>query len=172
MSRPTLEDPIDAVDDSDSPIRVVKRRELSDGRYNFRVAHVFIFNSKHELLLGQLGSERTNDPGTWGSSVAAHVLAGESYEQAARRRMREELALDTDVKFVDKVPMHEDGVIKFIGLFESQADYVKNQEPEHIAGLKWRSLGSIEDELARRPEKFTQTFALLFGRYRELHRVA
>lgn len=162
---------VDVVDDEDRVVGQALRSELVDASLNFRVAHVFAFNSEGWLLLGQLGTVRTNDPGKWGSSVAAHLAAGESYADAAQRRLREELGVTSSVHFVAKVPFRERSSLKFVGLFDTTADSVTIEEPDHVAALSYRPLEQVALELDEDPDRFTATFRCLFDRYRELRTV-
>jgi isopentenyl-diphosphate delta-isomerase type 1 len=59
-----------------------------------RVAHVHIFNRQGELLLQKRSRCKDIQPGRWDTSVGGHLDIGESYLQAARREMQEELGID------------------------------------------------------------------------------
>lgn len=156
---------VDIVDSNDIVIRQVPRQELKTHAFNFRVAHVFVFNDAGDLLLGQLGTERTDDPGLWGSSVAAHLWAGETYAEAAQRRLFEELGINNSVDPVDKLSMSVGEATKFVGLFRAHADGFANREPEHIADLEFVSFASVARDVANEPGRFTPTFRLLVARY-------
>lgn len=53
-----------------------------------------IFDATGALLLTRRSAEKRLWPGYWDGSVASHVLEGEDYVQASRRRLREELGID------------------------------------------------------------------------------
>src|SRR5271167_1166531 len=84
---------IDVVNDSDVPVGQVRRCDVFARHVTFRVAHVLIFNSRNHVLIQRLALDRHRHPGYWGSSVAAYLYPGETYEMAARRRMAEELGI-------------------------------------------------------------------------------
>jgi isopentenyldiphosphate isomerase len=149
---------VDVVDERDEPIAVVPRSEVFTRRANFRTVHVLAFNHRGELLLQQLSGHRERHPGLWGSSVAGYVHAGETYEEAARRRLLEELGLRTDLQPVGVMAMADDGVTKFVGVFVTVADDPRNALPDHIAALEFRSLDDVRDQMAERPSDFTDTF--------------
>lgn len=165
MPAPTLTTPIDIVDEQDQPVGLMERGQVLAAGANFRVAHIFVFDDAGRLLLQQLGQVRTRNPLRWGSSVAAYLHAGETYDEAAQRRLREELGLDVPVSFVDKVRMRDHNSTKFIGLYRAHAHRARNAEPEHLERLEYRDLAWVADALEREPELFTETFALLFPHY-------
>lgn len=158
---------IDVVDDRDNIIGRATRGDVLAGLGNFRVAHVFVLNDHDELLLTQLGKVRTNDPGRWGSTVAAQLYSGEAYVQAADRRLSEELGLGVPIRFVTKHKILEGRRLKFVGLFEARANEATILEPEHVSGAKFESLTRIQAHMKSRPSTFTDTFRSLFLSYLE-----
>src|SRR4051812_46599174 len=148
---------IDVVDELNEPIATAPRGEVFARRANFRTVHVLVFNHRGELLLQQLSAQRERHPCQWGSSVAGYLHAGEDYETAARRRLYEELALRTDLRAVGVMPMADDGVTKFVGVFTTEADDPRNALPEHIALIEFRHVGVIRKQVANRPSDFTST---------------
>src|SRR4051812_14416667 len=82
---------IDRVDRSDAVIGPIERRRVFELRANFRVVHVFVLDGRGRLLLQQIPHGGKRHPGHWGSSVAGYVFAGEGYDEAARRRLGQEL---------------------------------------------------------------------------------
>src|ERR1700747_2339042 len=95
MPAPRASALIDRVDPADRPVGKVRRGEVFEKRAGFRVVHVFVFDWEGQLLLQQLGRHRDRNPLKWGSSVAGYLNAGEDYLEAAQRRLREELRLET-----------------------------------------------------------------------------
>ena len=59
-------------------------------------AHVWVYNSKGEVLLQKRSMEKENWPGRWDSSAAGHVSAGEKPLNAIVRELREELGIRTN----------------------------------------------------------------------------
>jgi isopentenyl-diphosphate delta-isomerase len=166
MPRPTATSLIDRVDDTDEPIGLIERQDVFRLRGGFRVAHTFVANRTGQLLLQQVGAGRERSPLQWGSSVAAYLHAGETYAQAARRRLREELALDTPLEKLGAIRMHDQGATKFITLFKTHAEGAMVNEPGHIEQVAFWEPNDIERELARQPGLFTETFPVVYKIYR------
>ena len=68
-----------------------------------RVAHVWIYNSKGQILLQKRSWQKESLPGLFDVAAAGHVLAGESVEAAALRELHEELGIQTQEKDLNKL---------------------------------------------------------------------
>jgi len=157
---------IDAVDQADIPVAKVLRAEIFRRHVNFRVSHVFIFNSRGELLIQRLALKRDRNPGAWGSSVAAYLFSDEHYEQAARRRVTQELGIaDFGLAYVGKTEMFDDGCLKFISLFESLHEGPFKPDPSQIDQLEFVPIDGIVSMLKSASRTFTPTFVRVFEFY-------
>jgi hypothetical protein len=58
--------------------------------------------------------------------------------------------------------MHDNGVTKFISLFQTVSGSVSIGERQHIENLEFVSLPEVEHQLAANPERFTETFPYVF----------
>lgn len=165
MAAPSASSPIDVVDERDRPVGTIERgRVLEEGKA-FRVAHVWLVH-QDSLLLQQLGRHRRRHPLQWGSSVAAYLHAGETYSEAAERRLREELALHQPLRLFTLTRMQDEESLKSIALYlteVSRPDLPEIREPLHIETLRFWTRAEIERELATRPETFTETFRHLYA---------
>ena len=158
---------IDTVDDQDNPIGIIKRSLALPLRSNFRVVHLLLFNQQGDLLLQQLGFGRERHPGAWGSSVAAYVASGETYVQAAQRRLPEELGITTPLHALGKTSMNDEGSTKFIMLYTGIADGPFNYDHEHITRLEFCSIPEIVTFRQARTRTFTPTFLHVLDFYQQ-----
>ena len=84
----------DVVNEDDVVVGRARRDEVhGNPSLIHRVAHVLVFNSAGELFLQLRAADKDVQPNRWDTSVGGHVDAGETYERAARREMREELGI-------------------------------------------------------------------------------
>lgn len=162
---------VDWVDAADKPIAKVPRKDVFLRRAGFRVVHIFVFNTKKELLLQQLGEDRERNPLKWGSSVAGYLKASEPYWKGAARRLKEELDVEEPLSKFGSAVMQDQGARKFITLYlvsvpVLSASEMPIKEPGHIASLDFDSEENIEARLSRSPDDFTETFRFLFRFYR------
>jgi isopentenyldiphosphate isomerase len=154
---------IDVVDELDRPIGTMPRESALVSGRAFRTAHVFLVDASGRILLQQLAQGRTRHAGRWGSSVAAYVRTGESYVDAARRRLAEELGVrETGLREAAKLSMPDEGARKFVTLFVASAPDSVTPDREVIADLRWESSAHVEERLRAEPDSFTPTFARLF----------
>jgi isopentenyldiphosphate isomerase len=166
MNATSLDMEIDVVDDEDQSIGVVKRSEVFARRANFRVTHVFVFNRNQELLIQQLAFTRERNPGQWGSSVAAYLFAGESYADAAVRRVSEELHVNDCVpQRFGKTVMIDHGCKKFITLFTESSDGPFQYDRSHIAQVQFLPISEIVLMHRSGERIFTPTFLTVLDFY-------
>jgi isopentenyl-diphosphate Delta-isomerase len=64
------------------------------GKYH-RAVHLYLFNSKNEVLLQRRASTVDHFPEFWGISVTGHVKAGEFSSNCIRREVEEELSINS-----------------------------------------------------------------------------
>lgn len=99
MTENNQEEMFDIVDENDRVIGSAPRRCChGDPSLIHRTAHVVVFHPDGKRILLQLRT-RTKDiqPGKWDTAVGGHLDRGEEYETAARREMREELGLSSEL---------------------------------------------------------------------------
>jgi isopentenyl-diphosphate Delta-isomerase len=163
---PSASSLIDQVDPEDRPVGLVPRGEVLGIGANFRTAHVFVFHNDR-LLLQQLAPTRERHPCRWGSSVAAYLSAGETYEQAAERRLAEELGLQGQLDEVGKTCMQDGRSLKFVELYMLRDGPASIREPDHIAQLRYWETAELEDAIAKDSAMFTQTFLHVYEFFRQ-----
>jgi isopentenyl-diphosphate delta-isomerase len=157
MPRPGRNALIDRVDEQNRSVGTIARQDVFTEHANFRTVHVLVLNHAGDLLLQQLAPTRDRHPLQWGSSAAGYIYSGETYEDAARRRLREELGLDSELKPVGVTPMDDEGVTKFVGVFVTVADHPRVLEPDHIADIEFRPQVDIERDIDRHAGTYTDS---------------
>ncbi|SDB32239.1 Isopentenyldiphosphate isomerase [Flavobacteriaceae bacterium MAR_2010_188] len=66
-------------------------------------AHIWFYTKKGEILLAQRSYNKAICPGLWDVSVAGHVDADETVEDAAIREIREELGITITIQDLHKI---------------------------------------------------------------------
>jgi len=85
---------LDVVNENDEVVGRDTRKNIHAENKTHREVHVFIINPTDRKILVQKRSKNIiNYPGCYDASVGAHVLSGESYEQAAKREVEEEVGI-------------------------------------------------------------------------------
>lgn len=85
---------IDVLDEDGKKLGIVRNRELvyKNGDWH-RTVHVWLLNSKNELLIQKRASNKETFPNLWAISIAGHVRSGEDAIGAALREIKEEIDL-------------------------------------------------------------------------------
>jgi isopentenyl-diphosphate delta-isomerase len=162
---------IDIVDPTTGePVGTAKRSEALEAGLAIRTVHIFLFDDEGRLLLQLLGRERDRHPLLWGSSVAAFPRPSEHEDAAATRRLSEELGLSVALRKVGRVQTIDGSSLKFVTLFEGQADTPRILEQGHVERVEYRPLPAIDSELAENPSIFTDTFRQVYSWWRERSR--
>lgn len=86
---------IDVLDENGKKMGIVRNRELiyKNGDWH-RTVHVWLLNSKNELLIQKRASDKETFPNLWAISIAGHVRSGEDALSTAIREIKEEIGLD------------------------------------------------------------------------------
>jgi isopentenyldiphosphate isomerase len=155
------------VDDDDKVIGTIKRGDVFRFGVNFRVVHIFLFNRNGELLIQKIAPYGTRSPGLCGSSVAGYVLANETYEEAARRKLHKELGVDIPLTYIGKTAMYDEGCKKFISLYTAIYDGPFVPDRMEIEEIRFIKLDSMDD-LSQNTNIFTPTFLQVFRFYKSV----
>jgi len=88
-----MEEVVDVVNKNDVWMGTASRSDVHKSGAWHRGIHILVFNSKGELLLQKRSAKKDKSPSSIDLSVSEHSKAGESFEQAAGRGLREELGI-------------------------------------------------------------------------------
>ena len=75
--------------------------------YYHNTAHVWLFTKDGHVLLAQRAASKLICPLLWDVSVAGHIDAGETIEQAAIREIKEEIGLQLTESSLYKIGVFE-----------------------------------------------------------------
>ena len=91
------------VDSNDTEVGQLSKADCHVGSGTLhRAFSAFLFNENGELLLQQRSSNKPLWPLIWANSCCSHPRAGEDTLAAARRRIGEELGIETELSFLFK----------------------------------------------------------------------
>ncbi len=95
---------IDILDEKGNKTDVVKEYEEvhKKGLWHEGV-HVWLINSKKEILLQYRSKNKRNYPSMWDISAAGHVSSGENPATSAIRETKEEIGVDISVEELKKI---------------------------------------------------------------------
>ena len=116
---------IDVLDENGKKTGVRKTRTEVHAKGLWHGAvHVWIYNSKGEILLQRRSMQKDSWPGRWDISVAGHISAGETPERAALKEVSEEIGVKLSAKDLKQVMIRKSSSLPKAGFFNNEFDYV------------------------------------------------
>ncbi|MFI5271274.1 MAG: NUDIX domain-containing protein [Candidatus Saccharimonadales bacterium] len=151
---------IQVVDENNKPLRSEAIETVYNNSLIHRVVLIGIKNKKGEILLQKRGKDLVTYPGRWDISSAGHVDAGESYIDAAKRELKEELGI-TGVELKElKLFYNRNELVgriqrRFITIYEV---VLPNETPikidnQEVIATKWCSLDEVRSLIELQPDK-------------------
>lgn len=162
------EEIFDVVDQQDQVLYQAPRSVVHANHWLHRAVHIFVFNSRGELLIHRRSATKDEAPLKCTSSASGHLSAGEDYATAAVRELEEELGLKAPVDYLGIFPAN--GAMtsyEHSGLYRAITDETPTFDPGEILSGEFHTLDDIEEMIARDPDDFTHCFRSLFRWYRD-----
>ena len=102
------EEYIDIVDSKGNPTGTSELKSVIHQKgYYHHTAHIWLYTKQGEILLSQRSAKKIICPLLWDVSVAGHIDAGETPEQAGIRETQEEIGLDLKASQLNKIGVFE-----------------------------------------------------------------
>jgi 16S rRNA (adenine1518-N6/adenine1519-N6)-dimethyltransferase len=154
------------VDKNDRILRDASRSEVHANNLRHRAVHILIFNPAGEVYLQQRSRWKDRHPLRWDSSAAGHVMAAESYDETARRELKEELGVSVPLKRISKLSASERTDQEFVWLYRGEV--VGNLSPNRteIETGAFFPETIIDGWVAARPNDFAPGFIECWKLYR------
>ena len=128
-----------------------------------RAFSVLIFNSRGEMLIHQRAKDKYHCGGLWTNACCSHPRLDETPEEAAKRRLKEEMGFTVDVdylgSFIYKVEF-ENGLTEheFDHMFSGYFDGKPNPNPEEVQDWKFVSMMDLMTDVEENPNHYTFWF--------------
>ena len=155
------------VDENDNQVGLMPKLEAHQKGLLHRAFSVFIFNSKYELLLQKRASSKYHSGGLWTNTCCSHPREGEDILDAAKRRLFEEMGIETSLRkvhdFIYKAELDND-------LTEHEFDHVLygiyNEDPiineDEADDFKWIDMDSLNEDIKTNGNNYTIWFKIAF----------
>lgn len=164
---------IQVVDKNDKPIGAATNEEAWEKGLRHRVVRVMIYDKNGRVLLQHRSKDVKTWPNCWTCSASGHVDVGESYDEAAKREISEELG-------IKHLPFKEAGD-EYIEVtwknyhFRRFARYYTgrlDELPEHlqkseVSSVRWFTIPELHRAIKENPENFTDG---LIQTHKKLHK--
>ena len=159
------------VDEKDNLLREEDKLKCHKGDgILHRAFSAFIFNEKNELLIQKRSKLKQLWPLHWSNSCCSHPRKGESYDEAAERRVMEELGIDCRMEMIYKFIYN--AKYKNIGsenelcaVFIGKCDNMRiNVDPKEIAEHKFIGIEELKKDIKENPDSYTPWFKMEIGK--------
>jgi isopentenyl-diphosphate delta-isomerase len=132
-----------------------------------RAFSIFIFDTKGRMLLQQRSNEKYHGARLWSNTCCSHPFPGEKIEEAASRRLQEEMGFATSLSKLfefryraeveNNLVEHEYDHV-FVGTYEGEVRINKNE----VADYCYEEMERLKRTINEAPDKFTAWFKLAF----------
>jgi isopentenyldiphosphate isomerase len=159
------EEQLDVVDSKMRPTgQVMSKREVHAKELWHRGAHVWIYNSKGEILLQLRHPNKKAYPNTWDVSAAGHLSAGDDPVQGGIRETKEEIGLDIAEDEMEFIGVHTENTTvvghqhhAFNWTFLVHRDLNLEDlvlQPDETAEVRWITPDELERDVRDHPERY------------------
>ena len=131
-----------------------------------RAVHVWVYNSRGELLLQKRSTRKECFPGLWDSAAAGHVDRGEEYDDCAIRELGEELGLQLEnpPERLFKLEANAQTGWEFCWVYRCMDEGPFDLDPEEVDSVAWFTPTALLEALQSTPLSFAGTVPLIFSR--------
>lgn len=152
---------IQIVDEEDRPLRGGTMHEVQAKGSWHRIVHIMVEDDAGNVLLQKRAPVMFMNPDRWDDSSSGHADVGETWPQAARRELEEEVGLngvDLTERRRYKTEEHEsDGRIirRFNVLYRTIVPHTTVFAPqaEEVSGVRWFSRGKLRALVTQHPDE-------------------
>ena len=155
------------VDDNDNEIGTDTRENCHSGVGKRHRAYTALIFHDDKMLLQQRSEKKLLWPRAWDVSFTSHVYPGETYQEAASRRAKEELGAKvgelSDVhSFVYFAPQGANAENEFCRVLVGDFDGKITPNPEEMMSVRWARVADLRAEVKAHPDSYTPWFKLSF----------
>ncbi|MEN9343344.1 MAG: hypothetical protein RLZZ453_131 [Chlamydiota bacterium] len=167
-----MEERVILVDTEDRPLGTKEKLTAHVDGDLHRAFSIFLFNSKGHFLLQKRALAKYHSPGKWTNTCCSHPRLHESLEEAALRRLKEEMGIACELNKVFSFIYKEDvggGLIEhefdhvFFGLWDK--DPIPN--PDEVCDFRFVDFETLQQEIAADSSQYTVWFLKIFERVLE-----
>jgi isopentenyl-diphosphate delta-isomerase type 1 len=159
---------LNEVDENDAVIGPRTRGELHRLGLRHRAVHILVFNAQGDLFLQKRSANKDINPNLWDTSAAGHVDRGESYDEAARRELMEELGIDgtLTLRAIFKLPSSPETGWEFIQVYTMTHDGPLQLNADEITNGQWIHPAKLDDWIYQGGDGLTRSFQSLWQVFR------
>ena len=151
------------VDEHDNEIGVEEKTAAHVNGKLHRAFSIFVFDSHGKLLLQKRAAHKYHSGDLWSNACCGHPRPGEGTEQAAHRRLKEEMGFDCELKNIHSFSYRtefDNGLIEheYDHVFVGRTDLQPQHDPSEVGDWKWVEPGWLTSDVKQHPERYTVWF--------------
>jgi isopentenyl-diphosphate Delta-isomerase len=156
------------VDERDREVGAGEKLQAHRAGTLHRAFSVFVFDRGGRLLLQKRAAAKYHSGGLWSNTACGHPRPGEATGAAARRRLREEMNFDCELReafsFLYRAEL-EGGLVEheydhvFVGFYDGEP----SPDAAEVEEWKWVSMGELRRGLESEPELYSRWLKLAVG---------
>ncbi len=157
------------VDEQDNPIGKMEKQQAHIEGLLHRAFSIFIFNSEKKLLLQKRASSKYHCGGLWTNSCCSHPRENENIQDAANRRLAEEMGMQCSLKpiftFMYRAEF-DNGLIEheLDHVFFGESDQNPKINPEEVETYRYIAMEDLQQEVKEFPQNFTPWLIIALDR--------
>ncbi len=153
------------VDAFDRELGVGEKMQVHLAGALHRAFSVFVFDGRGRLLMQKRAADKYHSAGLWSNTACGHPRPGEATPAAARRRLREEMGFDCELRgvfeFVYRAEL--DGSLvehEYDHVFVGTHDAEPAPDPAEVAEWRWVSMDELRRGLDEEPHLYSRWLKL------------
>lgn len=151
------------VNSKDEVLGVLDKMEAHHNGILHRAFSVLVYNTKGEMLIQKRAADKYHSGGLWTNACCSHQLMGESSEEAAKRRLKEEIGLDANpeflYKFIYKAELDNNLTeFEYDHVLTCTTDQKPMLNPEEVEDFKYVNVKSLMLDIQQNPDDYTFWF--------------
>jgi isopentenyl-diphosphate delta-isomerase len=139
------------VDESDLVLGSVERERAHREGILHRTGIVFVVRSDEKILLQRRSAEKRTFPNRYDTSASFHVKFGESYEEAAKRELKEETGLSAPLEYLGKFTHRDPPEYQIVAVFLCRSDEDIQIDSSEAIGADFHQKEQIDEIVASKP---------------------
>lgn len=176
----------DLVDEADTVIGLVSRTVAhEENKYIHRAVSVMMWRWRldeskqanvRQLLMVRRSKNKKMNPNVWQAAASGHLFPGETYTEAARRQLREEIGVDFTRRITTLQPVMPIRVYSevrdnatpqkenfYFFMAHADADTANKIDTNYeVANAQWMDIDTIRTMIHENPDQFRDAFRLAF----------
>ena len=159
-----MEEKVVLVNENNEVLGLMPKMEVHEKGLLHRAISILLYNSKGEMLIQQRAKTKYHWPLIWSNAVCSHPRENEDFQDAAQRRLKEELNITCSLKevyrFIYKAKDEQTGLIEheydvvFKGVYDDEIPF----NSDEIESIRWITLDNLSQEIEDQPEIYSFWF--------------